>query len=511
MTADFDLGEVRAAKYFIYARKSTDDSQKQVKSIEDQVNECKQLADRLGLNVVEVITESISAKQPFQRPQFKRMVEEIKKGNVKGLIAWHPDRLARNMLEGGQIIQLIDDGKLMDLNFVSFTFNNDAEGKLMLGMVFAMSKHYSDKLSRDVKRGLSKRLREGKSAGQYKPGYFRDPETGFYHPDETHFDTIKIAWDMRLRGETEIDIVKKVNALGYQRTYKSKRKPSKMTKQKLNDIFKDPIYYGVLRQSDIEIELDEFYEFQPMVTQTDFLSVQKSRKNYIKQQVKHEFPFRGFVLCAECHENRIAAPSKGKNDVYLYYRCDTQGCSQKGKSVRARVIIDAIYEILMTSFDSQSIDREQLEKDMKLVHRIDFANIQTQIRSLNGQKQYYEKQLDDLLENRLSLQLDEKENAVYLKKRRHLEREIGDIESELKGLKAAKHVSVDSLNETLNTLKTLSESFKLCSAEIKDKIAKTVFLNTYVQSNKKPLFKAKAPFDEMIKHPLVMNGAQERT
>ena len=94
-------------KYVLYARKSTVDESRQIRSIPDQIAECEQLARRLGLNVVEVLEESQSAKKPSLRPIFRQMLTNLKKGIYDAILAWNPDRLARNMLEGGEIIDMI--------------------------------------------------------------------------------------------------------------------------------------------------------------------------------------------------------------------------------------------------------------------------------------------------------------------------------------------------------------------------------------------------------------------
>src|SRR5260221_9877997 len=172
--------------YVIYVRKSEDDSQKQVRSVEDQIAVCRELAEKHDLNVIgEPITESRSARKSGNRPLFTKMIDQIRKGKIDGIISWHPDRLARNMKEAGEIIDLLDEGLLKDLKFAAHYFFNDYNGKMGLGIAFVMAKQYTDKLSIDVERGIYKSLMEGKSGGQYKPGYIRDNRTGRYEPDET--------------------------------------------------------------------------------------------------------------------------------------------------------------------------------------------------------------------------------------------------------------------------------------------------------------------------------------
>ena len=142
--------DFRNLKYVLYARKSSDDPERQIPSLPDQINECKQLAARLGLTVVKILEETKSAKSPHQRPIFTQMLKDLKVGVYDAILAWNPDRLARNMLEGGTLIDMVDQEQIKDLKFVTHHFTSDANGKMLLGMAFVLSKQYSDKLSQDV-------------------------------------------------------------------------------------------------------------------------------------------------------------------------------------------------------------------------------------------------------------------------------------------------------------------------------------------------------------------------
>lgn len=173
--------DITKLKYVLYARKSTDDSSRQLRSIEDQIAECLELARRLNLNVVNAhdpIIEKKSAKRPNHRPLFREVLNGIKKGLYDGILSWNPDRLARNMKEGGEVIDMIDEGLIKDLKFVTHHFTSDANGKMLLGMAFVLSKQYSDDLSQKVTRGVRRSFAEGKSPAP-KHGYTRD-EDGLY-------------------------------------------------------------------------------------------------------------------------------------------------------------------------------------------------------------------------------------------------------------------------------------------------------------------------------------------
>ena len=95
-----------AAKYILYARKSTELEDRQVLSIDSQIAELKALAAHKGLAIVRVMQECRSAKQ-LGRPVFADMIARIARGEASGILCWKLDRLARNFIDGGQIIEMI--------------------------------------------------------------------------------------------------------------------------------------------------------------------------------------------------------------------------------------------------------------------------------------------------------------------------------------------------------------------------------------------------------------------
>lgn len=140
-------------RYFVYCRKSTDEKHKQILSIDQQIYELKEFAKKENLEIVEFFTEARTAKEPG-RKIFNNLLKLIEKGFADGIVTWHPDRLARNSIDGGKIIYLLDTGQLKDLKFPTFWFQNTPQGKFMLNIAFGQSKYYVDNLSENVKRGL---------------------------------------------------------------------------------------------------------------------------------------------------------------------------------------------------------------------------------------------------------------------------------------------------------------------------------------------------------------------
>lgn len=77
--------------YVIYARKSTEDDQRQVQSVEDQIDHCRKYAEQNGLEIVAVVREEKSAKIAGKRLKFQEMLDTIASGTFyNSILAWHP-------------------------------------------------------------------------------------------------------------------------------------------------------------------------------------------------------------------------------------------------------------------------------------------------------------------------------------------------------------------------------------------------------------------------------------
>lgn len=94
--------------YFLYARKSSESEDRQVQSIDDQINYFKKIAKDANLEIIEVFTEARSAKKPNNRPVFSEMIRRLERGEANGIVCWKLDRLARNPVDAGTITWLLE-------------------------------------------------------------------------------------------------------------------------------------------------------------------------------------------------------------------------------------------------------------------------------------------------------------------------------------------------------------------------------------------------------------------
>ena len=191
-------------KFFLYARKSTDVEDKQIRSIEDQIAELRAFAKQENLNIAETFIEKQSAKIPG-RPIFNEMLKRIEKGEANRILAWHPDRLARNSVDGGQIIYLIDCGRIAALKFPTFWFESTPQGKFMLSIAFGQSKYYVGSLSENTKRGLRQKVKRGEYPGPAPIGYINDSRTKTVVVDRKKAKIIRGAFELYAEGNSRLE------------------------------------------------------------------------------------------------------------------------------------------------------------------------------------------------------------------------------------------------------------------------------------------------------------------
>ncbi len=502
-------------KYVIYARKSTDEkSDKQLRSIPDQISECKKIAKDRGLKIVETFPESESAKEPDIRPEFRKMLDGIKCGKYDGIITWHPDRLARNMKDAGEVIDLIDKGIIKHLECVSFTFTNDTAGKMLLGMTFVLSKQYSDALSDNVKRGIRKSIEEGRFLGKGKHGYIKD-RNQFLRPDPKSFSILRKIWGLRLENKTGEEIANFLNNSGYTKRNKEADSPTpfKMNKQRISEILKDSFYCGILTYGENIVNLLEIYDFVPMTDAEVFCQINNIKsienleinlKRAAKRSVKANL-LRGKIICGCCEQSRTASITTKKlitgiKKRIFYYKCETKGCKYFGKSTRARVIVEFVKNFLeQNDFAVKEIYdyfEKQSKKEIEKRHKFN----ESRRKSLSQYKNVLEREI----ENSKNLLREESDSTLKAEFKSDLKSKLSELEkikSEIEDLKNKKN---QEKNAIMNFQKFLelwrllpSRIAKIKKMETLDKVIQLIFSNFTVEGKEVALFTLKTPFKEV--------------
>lgn len=346
--------EVKAppVKYCLYARKSTESEERQVLSIESQIKEMLQLADREGLEVVAMKRESHSAKETGTRPIFNEIVEELKIGKYNGILTWAADRISRNAGDLGKIVDLMDAGALQDIRTYSQSFRNNPNEKFLLMILGSQAKLENDNRGVNVKRGLRTRCEMGLRPGVAPVGY-----NNAKHADKkchAEIDPVRapIIKQIFEKVANERWSGRKVHQwLKFDLNFHSRANKC-MTLSSVFVVLQNPFYYG-------EFEFPEksgnWYKGQhtPIVTKELFDKAQEQlkRDQIVRSDIK-EFAFTKLMTCGFCGSG-ISADEKfkklkdGTSNRYVYYGCTRSRNQQcKGGYVREEDLVEQMVKII---------------------------------------------------------------------------------------------------------------------------------------------------------------------
>ncbi|HEX4774234.1 MAG TPA: recombinase family protein [Candidatus Saccharimonadales bacterium] len=501
--------DLTTLRYILYARKSRQDEE-QVRSIPDQVNDCEELAQRLGLNVVEVIREEKSAKTPRNRPKFTDMLKRIKAKEFDAILTWHPDRLARNMVEAGRLIHMLDTGQLKDIRFHSHQFSNDANGKLLLGMLFVFSKHYSDDLSTKVSRGVKGNLKDYKSGGTPKHGYIRDKE-GIYRKDGDNFVVMQKAWQLRASGKSQQFVCDYINAQGYQK-FIAKRGGHVtfvMTDSVLSNMFKDTFYYGELNQAGQTVDLVEApVPFEPMIDRETYFKVQElSRGQRRTSKGRKPFlPLRYMVFCDVCKYERPmqVGRSTGRDKVArLNYRCLNPKCTRKvgEKSIRGKLVfgeINRVIEDKLAKLPPEAYD--EYLKELKAYSKTAMTKLRSELSRAKTTQAGYERRIIELSPS-LSILQDDRAKQTVSEQIAEASQQMQKLEPIIKqherSIKRSSLPAIDK-EQFKATIAEMAEKLKAADVFQKDIIVSNLFLKLSFDGQKMTNYSLKEPYASLV-------------
>ena len=419
-------------KYFLYARKSTDVEDKQVLSIEAQIAELRAFAKQNNLSVADTFVEKQSAKIPG-RPIFGEMLKRIEHGEADGILAWHPDRLARNSVDGGQIIYLIDCGRIAALKFPQFWFEPTPQGKFMLNIAFGQSKYYVDSLSENTKRGLRQKVRRGEYPSVAPIGYINDVRNKSIIIDRKKAKVIKAAFEYYATGNARLEDVSDFLA---QRGILS-RGGKRIHKTRATFILSNPFYTGLFKYSG---ELHEG-NYEPIIAKKIFDKVQEVLKQRGRPHHKTKYEpqdYCGLLHCGTCGmsitgEYRVKKQKNGNTHNYIYYHC-----TKKNKSIKCpepcirQEELDKQISSLLQKFSLRADWAEKLlemaetdkEKSAQSVS-VFVLESQNQIRAINEKLQ---RLLDGYLEQDIEREIYREQKAILLSEKKSLDEKMARIE-----------------------------------------------------------------------------------
>jgi site-specific DNA recombinase len=337
----------QSIRYILYARKSSESEDRQVQSIDDQVNRLKQLATDLNLNIVKMYTEAKSAKKPNNRPLFDEVMKRIEEGEAEGILCWQINRLSRNPIDSGKLSWLLQRSILKSIQTIDRQYLPD-DNVMLFSVESGMANQFIIDLRKNTKRGTDSKLEKGWMPGVAPLGYLNDKEEKTIIKDPERFNLVRKMWDTMLTGSyTPPKILDMANKEWGFRTRKFKRMGgNELSKSGIYKIFTSLFYTGTIVYGGGQYE----GKHDPMITLEEYDRVQMllGREGRPRPK-KHEFAFTGSIRCGECGCLYTAETKKkiikgtGEIREYTYYHCTRK--TTKVKCTQKKVIRDTDLEL----------------------------------------------------------------------------------------------------------------------------------------------------------------------
>lgn len=477
--------------HVIYARKSTESEDKQVLSIDSQIQELQLVARKRGLSVAEVLTESKSAKAPG-RPIFGNLMKRVHRGEIAGVLCWKMDRLARNHFDTGQVLQALADGKLPMVITSDRTYTADGNDRFLGNFELGMATKYIDDLRQNVKRGNRARFQRGWPNFRPPHGYLEDPRTKTIVRDPERWDLVKRMWDelltKRMRPIQILRASREEWGFRTRKTAKTGGRP--LSASQLYRLFANPFYMGKIR-----LTSGETYQgaHEPMISSHQWERAQAIIGRPGKARpAKHEFTYAGLLRCGSC--GSILTPEahiKPSGNRYVYYRC--HGPS-RFKPCREPAIAEKSLETAISMFLHKSaIDQEAaewFEDNVGSMVKTDTGQLRAAKESVEKALQATASEAEALLNLRLRGQVDDE---TYDRKRI----EIADRQTTLRLKLQERQLTEDDLLARLQQILNFSLSapyvFAKASPVQRREIVEATTSNWRVKG-REPLYVAKNPF-----------------
>ena len=388
----------------------------------------------------------------FERPDFKKMMEDVKEGRTDCIIVKDLSRFGRNYLDAGEYIEKIFP--FLGVRFIAVNDNYDslagknASDDLIIPFKNLINEAYCRDISVKVRTQLEIKRKSGQYIGAFAVyGYMKDEaDKNRLVVDEYAADVVRDIFKWKLEGMSPQDIATRLNQSGIlsPMEYKKSLGMKFATSFKANPqavwsanavlrILKNPVYIGVLTQGK---ETTPSYKVRKRVTKPedewtvipdsheaiirreDFESVQKvlsldTRRSPEDSNVQL---FSGMVFCGECGASMVRKTVPSGNKKYVYYVCSAhkqdKSCSSHGirDAALEEVVLETVKQYIRDVVD---LDDLLAMTDTAPLRTAEAQKVQRQLDKKRSEHERLQKLLMSLYENLADGIIDREEYARF--------------------------------------------------------------------------------------------------
>lgn len=350
-----------------YCRLSKDDGENKIsESIENQMKLIREYVSKSeDLEIADVyIDDGYSGLYFADRPQFQRMMEDIYKGKIQGVITKDISRLGREHIETSNYIERVFPS--LGIRYIAILDGVDSvshSNEELAQFKTLFNDMYSRDISKKIRGALSAQKKRGQFMSGFAPyGYIRDPEDKHHFlVDEEAAGVVRRIFCMYLEGYSRDGIARKLNEEGILPPSEYKRKVQGLkyanAREKagvkgwayptINVILKNRVYTGAMIQHKSEkisykvrkyqyITEEEQYivegTHEAIISRDTFEQVRalmkkRSRTPGFLSEVKKVNPYAGFLVCGDCGYNMQRVTCRDGYECGTYHRKGNTKCS----------------------------------------------------------------------------------------------------------------------------------------------------------------------------------------
>ena len=346
-------------KCYIYTRVSTE-LQLDGYSLEAQKERLRSEAKHRGMKVVgEYSDEGKSGKNINGRPEFKRMLEDIKSGkdDVQYVLVFKLSRFGRNTADTLNSLQYMEDYGVNLLCVEDGIDSAGAAGKLMISVLAAVAEIERENIKDQTMAGRQQKARDGLWNGGFAPYGYKlvsvdGQKSKMLVINEDESELIRLIYKQYLSGMGVNAVAKWLNENGYTKTVRQNGTIPTISARFVTNVLDNPVYcgkiaYGRRKNEKIEGTRNEFHvvkqdkdsyklykgQHEAIIDEETWYRAQaKRKKNAFKREKvhskEHEHMISGLLKCPECGapmygvvNRKKKRNGKGWYQDMWYYRC----------------------------------------------------------------------------------------------------------------------------------------------------------------------------------------------
>ena len=502
--------ENKNLKYILYARRSIESSGKEehIASTEDQIREMKEIAKRNNLNVVVILQETKTGSKTGVREEYNKMLQMIRCGKANAILTWKLNRIARNFLEGGEVVDLLQKGVIKEIRTYEKAYL-PSDNVLMIAVELGMANQYSRDLAVDVKRGLYGAAERGyrptfAPVGYLNSRYRQRGKDEEILVDEERFPLVRKMFELFLTGIYSCHKLMQIarDELGLT-TIKSKF----ISKSNMYAILTNSFYCG---EFEYPVGSGKWYKgnHKPMLTKEEFDKIQMilGSNGRPRPQTK-EFAYTGLLKCATCGRNvtaerKVKRQKNGNVHSYTYYICTgkvNHTCATP--SVTEKIIDSQIIKIL-ENIEIPTAFHEWAMETLKEMHEHEKNNRNSILHEKQSEYKDVVRRLDVLLDLKLDGKIDD---SNYERKKTELERRKSYLSDFMSDIDSRVDAWLKTAEEKFNLAETAKTKFETATLEEKRKILASLSQNRLIKDRdiviqlEKPMLLIKEASEEVKK------------